>query len=291
MTIAPEKMNEDFEGDGEESSVPALALAPGMMRFAAIIEYDGTEFCGLQWQDNGPTIQGAFEKMARQFGVEDCRFRASGRTDSGVHARGQVITVDLPEKLNNANLIGAMNWHLPESIRVRRTVVAPLDFDPRRDARMRTYRYLLCGGQPMPPLMRHRMGRVKAHLDLEKMRTAAKVFRGTHDFAAWRSTQCQARRTVLDLRRMDIVPWAESAPHNNDTQCFEIVIACRSFLHRMVRYLVGGLVCAGNGLLTPESLQHHLEAGTLPPHVAPVDACGLSLERVEYESDTDPFLK
>lgn len=260
-----------------------------LMRVAAIVEYDGTAFAGLQRQRDGATIQGAFEVMARQFGVDACHFRASGRTDAGVHARGQVITIDLPAKIARKNMVSAMNWHLPDAIRVRRAVRAPENFDPRRDARLRTYRYLLCGGQPFPPLMRDRMGRIKGHLRLDSMRAAAQQMEGEHDFRAWRSSQCQARRTVLHLRRANVEPWSAAAPHGMDAQCFELEFACRSFLHHMVRYLVGGIARAGTGELTPEALARHLRDGTLPPRVAPADASGLCLERVDYAEGKDPF--
>ncbi|MCB2156750.1 tRNA pseudouridine(38-40) synthase TruA [bacterium] len=258
------------------------------VRLALIIEYDGTDFAGLQRQKNGRSIQGEVESAAMALGVEDPKFRASGRTDSGVHARGQVITINLPERVACGNPISALNWHLPLSIRVRKAIEAPEGFDPRRDARLRTYHYFLCAGQPVPPLMRNRMGRVKAHLDIELMRAAADVLRGKHDFREWRSSQCQAKRTVLDLKRIDVLPWSAAAAHGMDDQCFEIWFSCRSFLHKMVRYLVGGIVRVGAGQLSVEDLATHVEAGTLPPRVAPADPWGLVLESVEYKSPVFP---
>ncbi|MDK2971472.1 MAG: tRNA pseudouridine38-40 synthase [Candidatus Sumerlaeota bacterium] len=260
-----------------------------LMRVAAIVEYDGTGFAGLQRQVGQPSIQACFEKMAAAFGVRDAGFRAAGRTDAGVNARGQVIAIHIPETIRGKNLISAMNWHLPESIRVRRAEIVGPDFDPRIDARLRTYRYHLCGGQAFPPLMRGRMGRVRAHLDLDLMREAAQVLQGQHDFKAWRSTMCQAKRTLLDLVHVSVEPWRDAGPHGMDTQCFQLEFSCRSFLHRMVRYLVGGIARAGAGDLTPDDLRAHLKAGTLPPRVAPADANGLSLERVEYLPEKDPF--
>lgn len=260
-----------------------------LVRTAAIIEYDGTGFVGLQWQKQGESIQSAVEAAAEKCSVPDCRFRASGRTDAGVHARGQVIALDLTPRIAHGNAVSALNWHLPESIRIRRAVPCDPGFDPRRHAIRRTYRYLLCGGQAMPALARNRMGKCKSRLDLAAMRAAAAEFTGTHDFAAWRSSQCQARRTVLDVELAEVVPWADAAPHGMDGQAFEITFACRSFLHRMVRFLVGGLCAVGSGRLRVEDLRAHLASGTLPPRVAPADACGLSLERVDYPPGHDPF--
>ncbi|MBI5155430.1 hypothetical protein HZA57_09350, partial [Candidatus Poribacteria bacterium] len=133
------------------------------------------------------------------------------------------------------------------------------------------------------------MGKCRSRLELELMHEAALILVGRHDFRAWRSTQCQARRTVLDLESVTIAPWSGAAAHGMDAQCFEMTFACRSFLHRMVRYLVGGLIQTGRGALKPVELAAHLEAGTLPPGVAPADACGLVLERVEYAAGKDPF--
>lgn len=261
------------------------------IRVALLVEYDGADFAGLQSQEGQPTIQACLEHAANALGAAACEFRASGRTDAGVHARGQVIALRIPASLRRKNLVGAFNWHLPQSIRVRCAVPADEDFDPRAAAIRRTYRYLLCAGQVFPPLMRGRMGRVRARLDLARMQEAAGLLSGRHDFAAWRSAQCQARRTRLNLERAQVLPWSGAAAHGCDAQCFEFEFACRSFLHRMVRYLVGGIGRAGSGALTLSALKRHLEAGTLPPRVAPVDACGLYLERVEYPPGKDPFAR
>jgi tRNA pseudouridine38-40 synthase len=262
-----------------------------LRRVALIVEYDGTDFVGLQRQDNGRSIQGEFERVAGILGVSEAEtcFRASGRTDSGVHARGQVVAMWIPAQVPLHNAASALNWHLPTTIRVRRAVECREDFDPRRDARMRSYRYLLCGGQPLPALMGHRMGKITSRLELEAMREAATVLRGEHDFKAWRSAQCQAMRTVLNLEVACVEPWSDAAPHGADVQTFELRFECRSFLHRMVRYLVGGIARVGAGKLSVEELRGHLDKGTLPPRVAPADACGLSLERVDYEPEADPF--
>ncbi|MEQ8819703.1 MAG: tRNA pseudouridine(38-40) synthase TruA [Sumerlaeia bacterium] len=265
-------------------------VAPGdLARVALLIEYDGGPFVGLQVQDTGPSIQGVMEDAARLLGSGEPDFRAAGRTDAGVHARGQVICLRVPAHLARANLRDALNWHLPETVRVRRVALCGEEFDPRRDARRRTYRYLLSAGQPLPPLMRGRMGRVKASLDLDRMRAAACELLGRHDFREWRSTQCQAHRTVLDMERVEVEPWFDPGPHGQDAQTFAITVACRSFLHRMVRYLVGGLVQAGRGALTPEELRLCLAEVRLPAGVVPAPPEGLSLERVDYAEGCDPF--
>lgn len=279
----------DADDDGLPTRAPLEAPAPGLVRVAAIVEYDGTDFAGLQWQDNAPSIQGELERVLGLMGVGEAGFRAAGRTDAGVHARGQVVALWMPDRVARGNAVGALNWHLPTSIRVRRVVACDPAFDPRRDAIRRAYRYLLCAGQPTPPLMRGRMGHVPARLDLDALRAAARVFEGTHNFRAWRSTQCQAPRTVLAMERADVAPWAEAAPHGLDTQCFEVRFECRSFLHRMVRFLVGGLVSVGSGALSVDDLRRHLDAATLPPRVVPAPAAGLSLERVDYAPGRDPF--
>lgn len=270
----------------EGSAAPA---APATARVACIVEYDGAGFFGLQRQPQEPTIQSEFERVARILGAGDCRFRASGRTDAGVHARGQVIALDMPAHVAAKHPLAALNWHLPESIRVRRVAACPEGFDPRRDAIRRRYRYLLSAGQVFPAHGRGRMGRVRHRLDIGLMRAAADALRGEHDFRAWRSTMCQARRTVLRIEELEVLPWRDPAPHGADAQCFEVHVACRSFLHRMVRFLVGGIVRAGSGALAVEDLRRHLAEKTLPPRVAPADACGLSLEVVEYLPDKDPF--
>lgn len=262
-----------------------------LVRVAAIIEYHGTRYAGIQKQENGITIQEKIEDMARAFGVEDCVFRASGRTDSGVHARGQVISLYLPKNILSKPIYKAMNWHLPENIRVRKAVPCKEEFDPRSQARLRTYRYFLCSWQPLPPLMDNLMGRYKLRLDEDLMKAAAEVFKGNHDFKAWRSTMCQAKRTELKIKDFRIEPWRDRGPHGEDENTWEIIISCRSFLHRMVRFLVGGIVRVGAGRLTPDELAEHLDNKTLPEKILPAPACGLSLESVYYPDEYNPFLE
>ena len=256
-----------------------------LARLAFILEHDGGPYLA-----QGATIQSEVEAAAARLGAPECDFRASGRTDTGVHARGQVIALRLPAHVAAKHPLAALNWHLPDSIRARR--VAPVDeaFDPRRDAIRRAYRYALCAGQVFPPLLAGRMGRVKATLDAGLMGEAAALLRGRHDFRAWRSAQCQGQRTVLEIERLDVAPWPDPAAHGADTQLFTIDVECRSFLHNMVRYLVGGLVAVGSGKASPRELAEALATpGRLPPGVAPVEACGLSLERVDYPPEKDPF--
>jgi tRNA pseudouridine38-40 synthase len=261
-----------------------------LVRVATIVEYDGSRYQGLQIQVSGDTIQSAFHKMALQFGVEDCVFRASGRTDTGVHARGQVIALSIPESVTRRNAADAMNWHLPKDIRIRRAVRCRADFDPRHDARLRTYRYLLAAGQSLPPLMRGHMGHAKKRLDFELLQEAARLLRGPWDFRAWRAANCQGKRTEMELDVFNLKRWNDSAAHGMDDGAFEITVASRFFLHHQVRYLVGGLVRVGSRALSLMELQECLENKTRPDRVVPADACGLSLESVYYPPEKDPFL-
>ncbi|MGF1572079.1 MAG: tRNA pseudouridine synthase A [Sumerlaeia bacterium] len=259
-------------------------------KIAAIVEYDGTRYSGSQIQDNSNTVQGEIKKMSQVFGVEDYQYYASGRTDSGVHARGQVIVMCMPKSLHGERLLEAMNWHLPTDIRIRKAVECSEDFNPRFDARLRTYRYLLCGGQPLPPLMANRMGSVKRHLDFKLMQQATEVLLSQEwDFKAWRSSICKAKRTKMNLTTLRVDPWSDRALHGGDSGCYEITISARFFLHHMVRYLVGGLARVGHGALSVKQLQQDLQNGVLPHRVAPADACGLCLEHVYYPPEKDPF--
>lgn len=258
-------------------------------RVVAIVEYDGTRYGGSQIQNNANTIQAEFLTMTAVFGVPDYQFQASGRTDSGVHARGQVIALNMPSSIEITKMADAMNWNLPKDIRVRKVAPCPPDFHPRFDARQRTYRYFLCGEQPLPPLMANRMGYVKRHLDFELMQGAAEILRERWDFRAWRSSICQGTRTEFQLDALTVERWSDGAPHGMDTGCFQITVSARFFLHHMVRYLVGGLARAGHGALSLTQLRKDLESKTLPDRVAPADACGLSLESVYFPPEKDPF--
>jgi tRNA pseudouridine38-40 synthase len=245
-----------------------------MTRYRLTIEYDGSEFAGWQRQEGAPSIQGALEEAIYRLSSERVTVTGAGRTDAGVHARGQVGHFDLTKEFPASTIKDALNAHLrPNPIAVLDAAIAREDFHARFDATARHYEYrILCRRAP-PTLDRGFVWHVARELDAVTMHGAAQVLVGHHDFTTFRSVQCQAKSPVKTLDRLDVSSRGE-----------EIVInaSARSFLHNQVRSFVGSLKLVGEGKWTREDLSAALEAkdrSACGP-VAPPE--GLTLLRVDY---------
>lgn len=244
-----------------------------MRRFKLVLEYEGTAYHGWQVQPGLPTIQGTLQAALAQIAGAPVEVTGAGRTDAGVHALGQVASFAAVIRLDPPTLRRALNATLPRDIVVCRAEEAPPEFDARRSARSRTYRYtLLRRDYPSAWHARHSLY-VPAPLDGEAMAEAAKAVIGTHDFSAFRAGTCTARtpvRTVLDAS------WRRA----RDLWQFEIT--ADAFLQHMVRILVGTLLDVGRGRRAPAEVAAILasrdrrRAGkTAPPQ-------GLCLVEVHY---------
>lgn len=256
----------------------------GHRRVAAIVEYDGTNFCGFQRQINGRTVAGVLETAATTLGSANPLLKCAGRTDTGVHADGQVVALWMPERFEERRMKIAFNAVLPEDIRVRDARVCAMDFDPRRAAVQRTYVYRLCSGEPVPPLMRFAVAEHVRPLRTELLAEAFALFQGEWEFREWRASQCQGKRTRLRIDSALVEPPAR------DERWVTFTISSRSFLHNMVRFLVGGAIAVAQQKLSVAELRAALADGKRPSCVVPADACGLTLKRVKYPAESDPFL-
>jgi tRNA pseudouridine38-40 synthase len=243
-------------------------------RFAARVSYDGTAFVGSQVQPNGRTVQGELERAcAILFGTAR-RVELAGRTDSGVHAIGQVAAFSAETRLDAATVGRALNAHLPADVAVREVWAVPQGFDPRRWARKRSYRYVIWNGTVRAPLLRRTAWHLESPLSLVAMREAAQGLAGTQDFTAC-SGPLEPGRTAV--RTVFEAGWCREG----DTLLFDIT--ANAFLPHMVRRLAGALVQVGRGALTPEEfvrLLRRAEPASMGP-TAP--AHGLCLQRVEYD--------
>jgi tRNA pseudouridine38-40 synthase len=244
------------------------------MRYKLTIEYDGGPYQGWQRLPTGPSVQGAVEDAVEKLtGVRSDVF-GSGRTDSGVHASGQVAHVDIDKPFKPQRLADALNAHLrPHPITVLSAEEAAPDFHARFDAVRRVYIYEILNRRPPLALRRGRVWRVARKLDVKAMNDAAQRLRGAHDFTTFRDSHCQAKSPVKTLD----VAWVEG---------YGELISCRfeakSFLHRQVRSMVGTLVEAGLGKISADDVAAALAAkdrARCGP-VAPGD--GLYLIRVDY---------
>ena len=242
--------------------------------FKLTIEYDGGEFCGWQIQPRVRTVQETLEAALASVLQEKVRVRGAGRTDAGVHAAGQVANFFTSAPRTAQEIMLGVNAHLPADVVVREAVEAPAEFDARRGAVQRQYRYLIHNSRIRPALERHRAAFFAQPLEVSLMSEGCRRLQGEHDFSGFRSVDCAARRTVLDL---------EQAMVRRDGALVQFDFVCRSFLMNMVRIMVGTLVEIGRGKLAPEIIEELFSSGkralggpTFPPH-------GLTLVSIAYE--------
>lgn len=245
-----------------------------MPRYKLIIEYDGAPFCGWQYQDNGPSVQGALEAAAKAMTGEDVRVNGAGRTDAGVHALAQVAHLDLTKAYMADRVRDALNAHLrPHPIGVLSAEIVPDTFDARFSATKRHYIYRIANRRANLALDVGKVWRVARPLDSDAMHMAAQVLVGKHDFTTFRDTECQAKSPDKTLDALDVT---------RDGDAIHITTSARSFLHSQVRSMVGSLVWVGHGRWAAKDMQAALDArdrAACGP-VAPPD--GLYLVRVEY---------
>jgi len=223
-----------------------------MPRYRLTIEYDGRPYRGFQAQADLPSVQGSIERAVLGFTGEAVRIHAAGRTDTGVHATGQVIHVDLAKDWRPDVVRDALNAHLvPEPIVVLDAVVAPDDWHARFSATERRYLYRILNRKAPPALDQGKVWHVKKPLDAEAMHAAAQALVGHHDFTTFRDMQCQAKSPMktLDLARC----WREGDE-------VRLEFASRSFLHRQVRSMAGSIAEVGVGRWTAADLAAALEA-------------------------------
>ncbi len=267
-----------------------------MRRVAGLIAYDGTDFCGFQVQRQEPTVQGALEETLADLTGAFCRVSGAGRTDTGVHARGQVIAVEAPWRHSLTALRRAWNQRLPASILVRRLTEAPPGFHPRFSAAERTYRYTIwtpaCGGEGERrfPLADRFAMMSPRRPDVEAMNGAARQLIGTHDFA----TFGQAPQGDNTVRRIISLFWErveESLPVLDPFPAERLVLTmtANAFLRRMARNVAGSLLAVGLGAWQADELAAALKARDRGRSAPPLPPNGLVLERVRYAEFSDLF--
>ena len=208
------------------------------------IEYLGTKFVGWQFQKNGLSVQGVLEKILKKYFKEKIKIFGSGRTDSGVHAFGQVIHFDLKEKRDLAETQNAINFHLrPNPISVLDIIHVKQDFHARFEAIQRQYLYRIIIRSAPPALERGRVWWVSKELSLEKMQMAGNFLIGKHDFSTFRSSQCQANSPIRTIDSFEV------SSNNGEINFF---IKAKSFLHKQVRSMIGSVKFVGEGKWTTD---------------------------------------
>lgn len=257
-----------------------------MRRIGMIIGYDGTDYAGWQKQPGLITIQETMENyFQHQFG---CRVHimASGRTDAGVHARGQVAAMDFDHPIPLYNLQRAMNSGLPKDIRVYRLFEAAPDFQPRFDAKKKTYWYRFFMGPVMPPELARYADLVPEPLDFEPIDRALKMLEGEHDFLAFRASGGVNLTTVRTIYSASIEELSLSEPLPFG-RLMALKITGNGFLYKMVRTIAGTLRKIGRGQIRPEAILEAYETGDRTLLGPCAEARGLMLMKVVYDKEVE----
>ena len=244
-------------------------------RYSLKIAYDGTHFVGWQVQPKQRTVQGELERLLAEItAVDSVRLEASGRTDTGVHARAQIAHVDLPKRVNLACFRRGLNAQLPGDIRVVRVQRVPDSFHARFDAKEKEYRYFIYNGLIVPPQLRYYRLQEGRRLDAVRMQRAADQLIGTHNFASFASKRCSGDEdTIRTLTHLNVT-----------RRGVEVMVQARAngFLYKMVRSLTGFLMEVGIGRCEPEDTQTILEKQQRTAQVRTAQPQGLFLWNVSY---------
>lgn len=254
-----------------------------MTRWKLTIEYKGSDYHGWQRQEDMPSIQQAVEEAVTKFCQKDITVFASGRTDAGVHARGQVVHFDLDygdRPLEGGDLAKALNAHLrPQPISVVDARSVPDDFQARFSAKNKLYHYRIINRSSLLALDEGLAWHCKRPLDEKAMHAAAQYLLGHHDFTTFRDAQCQAKTPMRTVNRLDV-----SAQDYDGCGGKEIIIAAEapSFLHHQVRNIAGTLVLVGEGKWKPDDVKTALESRDRTKGGMTAPAAGLYLMRVDY---------
>ncbi len=246
---------------------------PEERRVAAIVEYDGTEYAGWQSQEHSPSIQDAVQAALSFVAGEPVTAICAGRTDSGVHATGQVIHFDTHVLRTPRAWVLGSNTRLPSAIALQWAGEATAGFHARHKAIRRIYRYCILNRSERSALQRTRAAWIHRPLDAEAMHSAAQVLIGENDFSAFRSVECQSKTTVrrverIEVRRQGDYVWME--------------IAANAYLHHMVRNIVGTLLAAQREADPAGAMARVLAGGNRRFAGVTAPAAGLYLTRVEY---------
>ncbi len=247
------------------------------MNYRITLAYDGTNYCGWQVQPNQMTIQGVLNYALEKLEGEPVTTFAAGRTDTGVHAEGQVVSFRLKKEWNGAGLRKALNGNLPPDIRVLEASLAPEDFHARFDAKGKTYRYRIYTGEVMNPFWRCFAWHFPHPLNLEKLVEDSQALIGTHDFTAFTVAGSEAKshvRTVADIQ--------VERESGGDSNLLAIYFSGEGFLRYQVRTMVAALIEANQWRLKIGSIAELIESQDRSLIGAPAPAQGLTLIKVGY---------
>ena len=245
-----------------------------MKRIKLTIAYDGTNYCGWQIQPNGITVEEVLNKALKKLTGEDILVIGASRTDSGVHALGNVAVFDTETTIPADRIAMALNQRLPEDIVITKSEEVPLDFHPRYCNCSKTYEYHIINTRIPDPTRRLTNYFVSYELNPDNMRKAASYLVGEHDFVSFCNVRTDVENTVRTITALDIL---------QDGDEITIRITGNGFLYNMVRIIVGTLIRVGRGFYEPEKVKEILEAKDRKAAGVTAPAHGLILTKIEYK--------
>lgn len=255
-----------------------MKLFNSFNKIVLVVEYDGRNYYGFQWQTNLPTIQGELEEAIRRVTGESLRVIAASRTDTGVHARGQVVSFRTKSALTPQTFVRALNYYLPRDIAVKGACKVDMDFNVRRDAMSREYDYYILNSPTRSPLFEGFAYFVPGKLNIRAMNKACKFLEGEHDFASFATALGEIKSTVRAVY---------DARVTRDDELVTYHMAANSFLPHQVRNTVGLLVRLGLGKVGVDEFSRILEAKVLGTAGPTAPSCGLYLTKVNYPKDLE----
>ena len=246
-----------------------------MTKFKILIEYDGSKYSGWQRQLNGNSIQESIENAVYKLTNEKTRIFGAGRTDSGVHAKGQVAHFSVKKKLSSDNIRDGINQYLrPEPISIIAAKKVEENFHARFSANFRIYEYIIINRRAPLTIEKNRAWIVHKKIDLKKIKNEIQSFKGKHDFQSFRSISCQSKSSIKTINDIDI---------KTKDKKIKIKIKAKSFLHSQVRIIVGTLIDIACGKIKKLSVKEIIKQKDRSKAGVTAPACGLYLLKVGYK--------
>jgi tRNA pseudouridine38-40 synthase len=249
------------------------------MNYKLFIQYDGTDFHGWQSQEGFRTVQGELERALSLLEGKSVNVYGSGRTDAGVHAEGQVASVELEREITPQKLRAAINGNVCRDVRVLAAEPVSPEFHARYSARGKTYLYRVVNAPVMSPFWLRYAYHEARPLDLAQIKTAAELFLGRHDWTAFSAAQSDVEDRVRTITGLDV---AERLDERSHSTLIEIKVSAEGFLRYMVRSIAGALMAVGRGELDCAAIVQAIETGVRPVIAATAPAHGLTLLSVKY---------
>jgi len=245
------------------------------VNYKLLLQYDGTDFYGWQIQEDRRTVQGELTLAVALIEDRCVNVHGSGRTDAGVHAEGQVASVEIQREITAVKLRAAINGNIGRDVRVLSCEAVSDDFHARYSALEKTYVYRIVNGPVISPFWWRYAHHDARPLDLERMKAVGELFCGEHDWTAFSAAQSDVEDRVRTVTRVEISERPDSM--------IEIHVSANGFLRYMVRAMAGTLMAAGRGELDRDAVATALETGVRPKAAVTAPACGLTLLSVRYQ--------